>query len=274
MSPSQMREASKRPWVHASIVAVLAACAQVPSAPPPATASSMAVQPAAASPEAAIDAQEARFTAALANRDVPSLERLVAESFTWQHPEGRVDSREAFLAGVVHGVAHEGRHDLRQEYGPSLALNGASATRTARVRLRDRAGTHETWLREDHAFTRTAGGEWRLASARNAILYEGAPLSDSLHSRYGGSFAVEPGRVLRLVWSGGILVATFPDGSSRQVFLVSPTEEAVRDPQAGHLRFTLSDDGRPATVALVRNGQEIWRATRSQPEMMSGTSAR
>jgi len=38
----------------------------------------------------------------------------------------------------------------------------------------------------------------------------------------------------------------------------------VRNPMVGNLRFTLDGNGQPSAVALVRAGQEAWRATRLQ----------
>ena len=155
---------------------------------------------------------------------------------------------------------------LRQEYDPSVMMRGKDAVRTVRLRLRDRAGTWERWLLKTQVFARE-GDAWRQVDGADTLLYEGKPLSDSLHSRYGGAFMIAPGRMVVLMWQGGLLLARFPDGTTRQVFLASPTEEAPRKGHDdGELHFTLSDDGRPATMTLVRNGQVVWRATRSAPE--------
>ena len=155
---------------------------------------------------------------------------------------------------------------LRQEYDPAVMMRGNEAVRTVRLRLRDRAGTWERWMLQTQVFAREAG-TWRQVDGADTVLYEGKPLSDSLHSRYGGAFMIAPGRVLVLIWQGGLLLARFPDGTTRQVFLASPTEEAPRKgSDDGELHFTLSDDGKPATVTLVRNGQVVWRATRSASE--------
>ena len=154
---------------------------------------------------------------------------------------------------------------LRQEYLPEVSMRGDSAERTVRLRLRDRAGTWERWVLQRQVFARE-GGAWRKVESVDTRLYDGKPLYDQMHARYGGTFMIAPGQRLQLVWQVGVLMARFPDGSTRQVFLASPTEEAVNPTMDGHFRFTLSDDGRPATVALVRNGQEVWRATRAAPE--------
>ena len=165
-----------------------------------------------------------------------------------------------------------GGFDLHQEYAVSVAgrglerSDGGTVTRTSRLRLRDRAGTRERWVYRSHAFVRAADGTWHLHRTDDRVLYDGRPLSDSLHSRYGGTFMIEPGKVVRLAWLGGVLMATMPDGSTRQVFLVSSSEENEDAANGGHFRFTLAEDGKPATVAWVHGGHEAWRATRSPPE--------
>lgn len=156
--------------------------------------------------------------------------------------------------------------ELRQEYVPSVVMRGDRAERTVRLRLRDRAGTWERWWMQQQFFVREGSGSWRKVDSADTLLYQGKPFHDQLHARYGGIFMIAPGQVVRLAWQGGVLLARFPDGSMRQVFLASPVEEAQGPAADGRLRFTLSDDGRPATVSLVRDGREIWRATRAAPE--------
>jgi hypothetical protein len=177
----------------------------------------------------------------------------------------RLEPAPAHVATTDRGWA-----DLQQEYGIATAATQVDhrpgEVRTSRLRLRDRAGTREQWLLQTRVFVHERDGTSTLVRAEDTVIYQGPPLSDSLHSRYGGTFMVEPGKIVRLAWQGGMLLATMPDGSTRQVFLASPLEEAARQPDDGHLRFTLSDDGKPATVAWVHAGREVWRATRSQPE--------
>ena len=86
----------------------------------------------------------------------------------------------------------------------------------------------------------------------------------TLESGGPGTLVIDAGRVLRLAWEDGALLATFPGGARTQVFLASPTEEAVRTAGLARLRFTLGPDGRPADATLVRDGQEVWRATRRE----------
>jgi hypothetical protein len=200
----------------------------------------------------------------------PPSSRVAAAALPPDIEQAINQAEERAAPSLASGIAGYASFELRQEYGVAITANEVDRrrgfVRTSRLRLRDRAATREQWLRRTHVFVQETGGSWRLASAEDTVIYDGAPLSDSLHSRYGGTFAIAPGKTVRLAWQGGMLLATMPDGSTRQVFLASPLEEAPGRADDGHLRFTLSDDGRPATVAWVRQGREVWRATRSQPE--------
>src|SRR4051812_417392 len=90
--------------------------------------------------------------------------------------------------------------DLRQEYGVTVTASdtaeGRREVRTSRLRLRDRAATHERWLLRTEVFIAEANGSKRLAKVDEVVLYDGPPLSDSLHSRYGGSFMIAPGKTM------------------------------------------------------------------------------
>ncbi|HEU5133826.1 MAG TPA: nuclear transport factor 2 family protein [Steroidobacteraceae bacterium] len=227
--------------------------------------------PAAAedSVHSAIEAVEQRFARALEARDRPALEPLLTDQFTWIHAsDGRVDTREVWLATAARGTALAGQRTERTEHGATIQLHGApqpnSAIRIARVRLLDAANKRESWLRQTHVLVRGGDGHWRLALGQGVLMYEGPVLDMALHQRYVGTYAISPDRKLVLAWDEGSLQATFPTGAKTQIFLASPTEEASRTLGAGRLKFTLGEDGRPVAASLVRGSEEVWRARREQ----------
>jgi len=216
----------------------------------------------------AITALESRLEAGLARRDSAALEPLLAAPFTWVHAsDGRIESREAWLAAAARGVALSGQRDSKTEHGSSLAVYGGdqphTAVRATRVRLLDAAGSRETWLRQTRVYVRDSDGSWRIALGQGVVMYAGPPLAAALHARYAGTYVIDAGRSLTLRWEDGALMATFPNGAETQIFLASPTEEAVRTAGVGKLRFTLDAQGQPVQAALVRNDQEVWRGTRT-----------
>ncbi|MBC8025228.1 MAG: hypothetical protein H7Y89_04500, partial [Steroidobacteraceae bacterium] len=191
---------------------------------------------------------------------------LIAEPFSWIHSsDGRVDDRKTWLEGAARGMALSGQRSARTEYGASLATHGEpahTAVRIARVRLVNAEQKRESWIRQSHIWVRKSG-QWQLIMGQGVGMYDGPPLDSRLHARYAGVYALEDGRKLTLVWQDGMLLATFPNGAQTQIFLASPTEEVVRNPLAGALRFTLDEHKNPRGVALVRANQEIWRANLS-----------
>ena len=220
----------------------------------------------AAAPADDIAAAEARLTAGLEARDAKLLDPLLAEPFNWVHSsDGRVDDRATWLASAARGMALSGQRMARSDHGATLQFYGDPAylaVRISRVRLVD--AKRESWIRQTHTWVRNAAGNWQLAMGQGVTMYDGPPLDPALHARHAGSYELTDGRRLVLEWRDGSLLATFPNGAQAQVFLASPTEEAVRNPMVGNLRFTLDGNGQPSAVALVRAGQEAWRATRLQ----------
>ena len=219
--------------------------------------------------ERAVTALLARLDSGLARRDSAMLRPLLAESFTWVHAsDGRIDTREVWLANAAQGMALAGQRIQRTTHGAELAAYGSAPAhtviRTARNRLRDTAGTRESWIRQTQVFVRDDDGRWRLAHGQGTLLYEGPPQDPALLARYAGRYVISPGRALLLRWEDGSLFATLPSGATGQIFLASPTEEAVRTTGAGQLRFTLDAAGQPVAAALVRNGREMWRAVRER----------
>jgi hypothetical protein len=216
----------------------------------------------------AISTFEERMQSALAQRDRAALDKLLATPFLWVHAsDGRVESRDVWLDAAARGMALSGQRSTRTEHGVTLTAFGGerphTVIRVSRVRLRDAAGQRESWLRQTQTFVRESDGEWRIAAGQGVVMYEGAPLDPALHARYAGTYVIAPGRELKLEWEDGALLGTLPSGAQGQIFLASPTEEAVRTAGAGNLRFTLDADGTPTGAALMRAGREQWSAKRA-----------
>jgi ketosteroid isomerase-like protein len=231
-----------------------------------ATLNADAAETAADRATADIAALESKFEAGLAARDAKLLEPLLADPFTWVHSsDGRVDGRKEWLANAARGMALSGQRNARTEHGASVALYGDephTAVRVARVRLVDAAGGREIWMRQTHTLVRNGAGPWQIAMGQGVVMYDGPPLDPALHARYAGTYAIEGGRKLVLEWTDGALLATLPNGAQTQIFLASPTLEAMRNPAAGVLHFTLDAQGNPKSASLVRGSEEIWKALR------------
>jgi ketosteroid isomerase-like protein len=210
--------------------------------------------------ERAIGAVEARFDEALEKRDRAALDGLLADSFVWIHAlDGRVDSRSVFLDQTARGLGLSRQREESSTFDATLAVYGSTAIRTARVRIRFKDGTRETWMRQNRVFVRD-GGQWKLASAQGTRMYEGPVTTPKAYEPYAGRYVIDTKRSLRLDWDGDALLAIYPSGARSQVFLKSPTEEAVQGPD--HFRFVLNEGGRPVAVLLLRGEQQVWRGER------------
>jgi ketosteroid isomerase-like protein len=210
--------------------------------------------------EGAIAAVEAHFDEALAKRDRAALDGLLADAFVWIHAlDGRVDSRSVFLDQTARGLGLSRQREESSTFDHTLAVYGSAAIRTARVRIRFKDGTRETWMRQNRVFV-LEGGQWKLASAQGTRMYDGPVTISTTYQPYAGTYVIDTKRSLRLEWDGDALLAIYPSGARSQVFLKSPTEEAVQGPD--RFRFVLDEGGRPVAVLLLRGEEEVWRGER------------
>lgn len=203
---------------------------------------------------------EARFDEALEKRDRAMLDGLLAESFVWIHAlDGRVDSRSVFLDQTARGLGLSRQREESRTFDNTLAVYGSAAIRTARMRIRFKDGTRETWMRQNRVFV-SDRGQWKLASGQGTRMYDGPVTTSTTYEPYAGTYVIDTERSLRLEWDGDALLATYPSGARSQVFLKSPTDEAVQGPD--HFRFVLNEGGRPVAVLLLRGEEQVWRGER------------
>jgi ketosteroid isomerase-like protein len=212
--------------------------------------------------ERAIADVERRFEIAVEKRDRAELEKVLADPFTWIHAqEGRVESRSVFIDNAVRGMGLGRQYTQSATFERTLDIYGDSAIATSRVRNRFPDGGREVWFRQSRVYVRE-GSTWKFAMGHGTVMYDGPVTRGDLYARYAGTYAIPDGRVLKMDWDGDSLIATFPGGTRSQVFLKSPTEEAIASPN--RFLFTLDSSGRPTRVRMMRGTSEAWRAERQQ----------
>ena len=210
----------------------------------------------------AIAAVEARFDEALDKRDQAALAALLSDGFVWVHAlDGRIDSRAVFLDLTARGMGLSRQREASSTFDNTLEVYPSTAVRTTRVRTRFKDGARETWMRQVRVFI-LDNGQWKLASGQGTRMYDGPVTAAKIYEPYAGTYVIDAKRSLRLEWDGDALLATYPNGARTQVFLQSPTEEAVNGPD--HLRFVLDDGGTPVAVQSLRGAELIWRAERAK----------
>ena len=215
-----------------------------------------------ATAERAIAEVEQRFEHALEQHDKAEIESVTAETFIWVHAlDGRVDSRSVFMANAVRGMGLSRQRNDSSTFDRTVTVYGNAAVVTSRVRSRSPGGERETWLRQSRIYVRDDGG-WKLSLGQGTRMYDGPVTRSDLYSRYAGTYLLPDGRRLVMEWDGDSLLATLPNGSRSQVFLKSPTEEAIATPE--RFLFVLDATGHPTAVRLMRDTSELWQAERER----------
>ena len=100
---------------------------------------------------------------------------------------------------------------------------------------------------------------WKFAYHQGTSIYNGPFTDSNLYQRYAGTYVLRAGRMFKLDWNGGALMATGTNGSRQQIFLKSPTETTTEN-----YLFVLDCSGRPSAVRLMRGDTEVWRAERKE----------
>lgn len=182
-----------------------------------------------------------------------------------------VESRDAFFKQSQAGRGPTGtrQHTLRTEFQPTLTVEGHTAVRTVRARLRRNDGLGEIWMFQRFVYVRGDDGEWRMMSGQGTPLYDGPAIDTALYARYAGTCEADPEYrsptrgPLRIVWDGAALLSTLPGGAHIFVFLRSPIEEMYEYPLNSEIRFELGPDGRPVAASIERNGKRTWYGHRT-----------
>ena len=214
-----------------------------------------------ATTETDIASVEQRFEQALEKRNRTELDSVLADPFIWVHAlEGRVDSRSVFIENSMKGLGLARQYTQSSSFEKTLAVYGDTAIATARVRSRFSDGQRETWFRQSRVYVRN-GGVWKLAMGQGTRMYDGPITTADLYARYAGTYAIPDGRTLKMEWDGDSLIATFPNGTRSQVFLKSPTEEAIES--VDRFVFVLDNTGRVTAVRFMHGETESWRAEKA-----------
>lgn len=122
----------------------------------------------AATPEEEIRAADARRIAAVVQGDVTTLAALLTEDLTYTHSNGKLETREQFLAGISAGTLDyksiEPSDVQVRVYGGSAVMTGRAAVKVM-AEGKDRALA----MRFTSVWVRSEGG-WRMAAWQSTSL--------------------------------------------------------------------------------------------------------
>lgn len=116
-----------------------------------------------------VDAAELSFTDALVAVDIPKLERLLTDDFTWTHTTGGVEMKNEYLKGVLDTRRYKG---FKRE-GTTFRIYEKSAlsSGTVQITVFDQSGGRILDIRYTAAYVLQEGA-WRLAAWHNTRLPE------------------------------------------------------------------------------------------------------
>lgn len=116
-----------------------------------------------------VDAAELSFTDALVAVDIPKLERLLTDDFTWTHTTGGVEMKNEYLKGVLDTRRYKG---FKRE-GTTFRIYEKSAlsSGTVQITVFDQSGGRILDIRYTAAYV-LQEGVWRLAAWHNTRLPE------------------------------------------------------------------------------------------------------
>lgn len=117
-----------------------------------------------------VDAAEASFTTALIAADIPRLEQLLADDFTWTHTTGGVEMKKEYLRGVL----DTRRYKAFKREGTTFRVYETAAISSGNVHITVSAadrGERILHIRYTAVYVSQDGG-WRLAAWHNTRLAE------------------------------------------------------------------------------------------------------
>src|SRR5262245_12194490 len=180
-------------------LAVLALVCGLPASPPPSGA------------EQEFRAFEHDLIAALRAGDRPTLERLMADPFTFIHSTGALEAKKAYLDNVV-SAAQAGRQPAMERLEDHLEIyDGHTAVLTARAMIR--RGGEAVPHRTTNVYVKR-GAQWQWVSGHSCRLPIRPPATATLtpaqRDAYAGRYEIGPGRVLTVTVQGEALKASLP----------------------------------------------------------------
>ena len=211
--------------------------------------------------EREVAACEHEFVQALQGHDRAALERVLAESFTFIHASGHLDTRNEYINLAVAGrlVRQFAETDRLNEpwriYAGHTALR-QSVTVIAGQRLRNTT----VYAKID--------GRWLLVAMQSTPLPvrpQATSVDRGLYNSYVGQYRIDAVRMLDVFVKGGTLMGRVPLRPEFELIPKSNTEFTRYSEEGGYgdeLVFVIDKNKLVISAILRDKGQEIWRASK------------
>ncbi|CCH54194.1 hypothetical protein BN8_03340 [Fibrisoma limi BUZ 3] len=215
----------------------------------------------------AVEAVEREITEALVRRDRATLDRLLAEGFTFIHGFGKVDTRQEYLELAAAGRLARQRADLKRINEPLRIYGNHTAIRFSRTIFYLKALNREDRGLNTAVYVKV-GGQWQLASSQSTKLPDrpkAVAINPTSYRAMVGVYQIDPNRVLTISQAGDTLIGNIPFRPRFELIPQSDTTFIQYSDAGGfdgtdELIFRKDQTGRTIHAAYRVGGQEGWRA--------------
>lgn len=214
------------------------------------------------------EAFERDLISALRKGDRTSLERMLAEGFIFIHSTGGLETREEYLKNANGGNLLLQRTEF-ENLDTAWSVYGDTAIRYGRTIMRNKAAGTENRMRNISVYVKK-DGRWLWASGQSTKLPvrpKAAQIDARLYGDYAGQYKIGGERTFTVTKENGVLFGLVTGRNKAELI---PASETVfvwfnenNDVGFVEVVFVRGADGKTSEAFLRQNGQEMWRAKKS-----------
>jgi ketosteroid isomerase-like protein len=228
---------------------------------------SSVAQPSQSNPEKEVRALQHEWMDAMAQGDRAALERIIADTFTFVHATGAMETKKEYIDRAAGGAQLFQRTETEVVDERLRVMDAHTAIWTSRVVMRNKADHSETRLLSTNMYVKT-NGRWQWVAGQSTRLPNrpaaAAVTADVLKS-YVGQYEIGLGRNLVVSDENGTLKATVPGWRPAELVPKSESEFVWFNPEMNvysELAFLKDASGKVTNSVFRREGVEVWKARR------------
>lgn len=221
--------------------------------------------------EREILAFEQELLEAMNRKDRATLERIIANGFTFIHSTGAMETRKEYIDNATAG--NLARQNLNVErFDEELRIYGGNtAIRYSRNVMRDKTGNTIVHRMRNIAVYINLSGRWQWASGQSTklpIRPQAKAINPQIYETYTGRYAIDSNRVLIVTKENGILIAQVTGRPKLELIPKSETEfirfSEDNDYGNSEIIFVKDESGQVSYAVYRSDDKEIWRAKKGK----------
>lgn len=213
---------------------------------------------------------EKELVEVLRRGDRATLERMIGDGFVFIHSTGPVETRDEHIKNAGGGNLLLQRTEFENFDEAWRVYEGTTVVRYRRTVMRNRAANTENRLRNVNVYVKTAARGWQWVSGQSTRLPvrpKAAAIDAKAIENLTGVYRIDAGRTFTVTTENGALYGTTTGRLKAELVPVLETVFVLfnENNDAGHMTAAFTRDAvGAAEVVLHLNGQEVWRAKKSQ----------